>query len=318
MVPTIIDAHCHLCQRDMIPERYWRALAAMIARMVPGNPSIDTVLKSEVIRAAMEGSGELLIPEMDEAGIDKAIVFGVDWGIPLGDPRISIEDYNKYVADTAKEYPDRLIPFFTIDPRRPKAAALFEQALTKWEMRGLKLHPTTGFSPDGKECYQLYRIADQYQVPIITHSGYIIGLKGRTARPEYFDAPTTDFPNVKFSFAHLNYGNIDDLLGMMFIKPNTFCDISTHGQILLMNSPPDFYRQLRMVLNFEGVNKRVMFGSDWPITKNIMPLSKWVQMVQTLTSQQVSSLLKPLGYHSFRSKEVKAILSKNALNFLKI
>jgi predicted TIM-barrel fold metal-dependent hydrolase len=255
---------------------------------------------------------------MEKAGIDKAIVFGVDWGIPLGEPKIAISDYNKYIADTAKDYPDKLIPFFSIDPRRSNAPALFEKALTTWEMRGLKLHPSTGYFPDGEDCYKLFKIADQYNVPVITHSGYIMGLKGRTARPGYFDAPTSDFPDLLFSFAHLNGGNIDELLNIMFMKPNIFCDISAHGQILMANSPPDFYRQLRYTMNLQGVSTRVMFGSDWPITASLMSLANWVQSIKNLEDPKVTTLLEPLGYRRFKSKEIKQILGTNAIDFLKL
>ncbi|HUX98756.1 MAG TPA: amidohydrolase family protein [Candidatus Deferrimicrobium sp.] len=312
----IIDAHCHLWQRDHIPEKYWVNTAAMIARIVPGG-SPEVILNSELMAKSMDGSAERLLKEMDEAGIDKAVVFGVDWGIPLGEAKIPINDYNKFIAETAKQYPDRLIPFFTIDPRRDKASDLFEKALTTWEMKGLKLHPSTGYLPDGEKCYKLYEIADRYHVPIITHSGYIIGLKGRTARPEYFDAPTTDFPNIKLSFAHLNFGNIDDLVSMMFMKPTIYTDISGHGQILMMNSPPDFYRQLRFTLNHEGVSDRVMFGSDWPSTSNIMPLSKWVKTINDLSDPKVTTILENLGYRRFRSKEIKQVLGTNVEHFLK-
>jgi len=313
----IIDVHCHLWQRDMLPEKYWWSTAAMIARIVPGS-SPEVVMSSELMANSMNGSPDRLVKEMGEAGIDKAVVYGVDWGLALGEPKIAIQEYNKFIAENAKDYSDKLIPFFTIDPRRAGAAELFEKALTTWEMKGLKLHPSTGYMPDGEDCYKLYRIADQYKVPIITHSGYIMGLKGRTARPEYFDGPTSDFPNLKFSFAHLNFGNVAELVGMMFMKPNTYCDISAHGQILMMNSPPDLYRELRFVMNFEGVSERVMLGSDWPITVNIMTLARWVETIKNLKSDKVTALLENLGYKRFREKEINQILGKNAANFLKL
>ncbi|MHA1277489.1 MAG: amidohydrolase family protein [Candidatus Helarchaeota archaeon] len=313
----IIDGHCHLWERDMIPEKYWRATASMISQILPGS-TVEQVLSSEIMQKSMYASADRLVGEMEKAGIDKTIVFGVDWGIPLGEPKINIEEFNKYVADSALEYPDKLVPFFTIDPRRKNAPEIFEEYLTKWEMKGLKLHPSTGYFPDGTPCYELYKIAFEYRVPIITHMGYIIGLKGKTARPEYFDAPTTDFPMLKFSFAHLNYGNIDELTGMMFMKPNIYCDISAHGQILMMNSPPDFYRQLRFVMNFEGVSSRIMFGSDWPITENIFSLARWVEIVRNLSNPKVSTLLENLGYKKFRSKEIRDILGKNAVQFLEM
>jgi predicted TIM-barrel fold metal-dependent hydrolase len=303
----------------MLPERYWWSTATMISRMVPGGPSPEVMLDQEIMQRSMNGSPEILLAEMDEAGIDKTVVYGVDWGLALGEPKVLIHDFNKYVADAAKEYPDKFIPFFTIDPRRPNASKELEMALTTWEMKGLKLHPSTGYLPDGEECYELYKIVEQYQIPVITHSGYIMGLKGRTARPIYFDAPTSDFPNTLFSFAHLNFGDVDELIGMMFMKPNVYCDISAHGQILMMNSPPDFYRQLRFALNHETCSYRVMFGSDWPITKNLMSLAKWVDIVKNLgTNEKVKAILEHLGYRGFRSKEINLILGKNAIDFLSL
>ncbi|NVM01184.1 MAG: amidohydrolase family protein [Candidatus Helarchaeota archaeon] len=314
----IIDTHCHLWQRDMLPERFWWSSAYMISRIVSDSPSVERILESELMQRSMDGSAKRLLTEMEEAKIDKSIIYPVDWGLALGEPKISINDYNKFIADAAKDSPDKLIPFFSIDPRRANAEKLFEKALTTWEMKGLKLHPSTGYLPDGKECYKLYKIADEYKVPIITHSGFIMGLKGRTARPEYFDAPTTDFPEVLFSFAHLNFGKVDELVAMMFMKPNIYCDISAHGQILMVNSPPDFYRQLRFAMNHEGVSPRVMFGSDWPITNNLMSLSKWVETIENLKNQKVSDILDKYGYRRFRNKEIKQILGINASKFLSL
>ncbi|MHA1651188.1 MAG: amidohydrolase family protein, partial [Candidatus Helarchaeota archaeon] len=105
---------------------------------------------------------------------------------------------------------------------------------------------------------------------------------------------------------------------MMFMKPNVYCDISAHGQILMMNSPPDFYRQLRFAMNHEGVSNRVMFGSDWPITGNIMSLAQWIETIQNLTDPKVTQLLENLGYKKFRNKEIKQILGKNATQFLNL
>lgn len=313
----IVDAHCHLWQRDMIPEKYWRSLAAIIAQIAPGSP-IEEILSSNLMQQSIDAPASRLIGEMETAGIDRSVVFGVDWGLALGEPKMPIKEYSKWIADAAKDYPDKLIAFFTIDPRRKNAAELFEQALTKWEMKGLKLHPTTGYLPDGEDCYKLYKIADQYQVPVITHIGYTIGLKGHTAQLRYFDSPTTDFPDLKFSLAHFNNGNVDELITMMFMKPNTYCDICAHGQTTMMNSPVDFYRQLRFVMNHGGEANRVMFGSDWPITNAARPLKNWVETIQDLAAPKVTDILDKLGYKKFKNKEINQILGANAQKFFNL
>jgi hypothetical protein len=183
-------------------------------------------------------------------------------------------------------------------------------------MKGLKLHPSTGYDINGPKALEIFNKALELNIPIISHLGYLIGLKGRSAKPEFFDDISTDFPNLKISLAHLNYGSVDDLLSLMFSKTNIYCDFCAHGQILMMNSPPDLYKQLRYFMNFEGVKDRVMFGSDWPMTSNIMSLKDWVSTIRNLRSEKVSALLDNLGYKKFKNSEIKKLLGKNAEGFL--
>ena len=58
---------------------------------------------------------------MDEAGIDKTVILGLDYEY-LFKGKISYKEYNDYVANILKEYPDRFIGFAGIDPRRGKEA----------------------------------------------------------------------------------------------------------------------------------------------------------------------------------------------------
>ena len=300
----------------MIPEKYWRAFAANVASMLD-DVSIDDVFKSEIFANSIDGSPERLINDMNEAGIDKSVVFGVDWGLALGEPKISIEAFNKYIANACKNYPDRLIGFFTIDPRRKKAVDLFEKAIIKWDMKGLKLHPTTGYFLNGTEARDLFKKAEELSVPVISHLGYIISLKGYLARPHYFDEISSDFPELRISLAHMNYGEVDDLLNLMFCKANVFCDISAHGQILTLYSPADFYRQLKYFMNFSGVQDKTMFGSDWPMVTNIMSLKNWVNTIKDLRNDEISKILDNYGYENFFSSDIENILGRNAQRFLK-
>ena len=85
----------------------------------------------------------------------------------------------------------------------------------------------------------------------------------------------------------------------------------------MMNSPLDFYRQLRFFMNHGGEASRVMFGSDWPITNAARPLASWVETIQNLASPKVTTLLQNIGYKKFKNKEIQMILGKNAEEFLK-
>src|SRR5450756_1107128 len=84
--------------------------------------------------ALADTTGEKLVANMDAAGVDKSCIFALDFGLATGDPPVSIDDQNRMVAEAAKRFPDRLIPFYTIDPRRPNSVDRFSKAVEEWGM----------------------------------------------------------------------------------------------------------------------------------------------------------------------------------------
>ena len=74
---------------------------------------------------------------MDEAGIDKTAMFLYDTGLLQGEPALPIEKQNTVVFEMAKRYPDRIIPFVHLNPRRPGAADFVKMCVQEWG-----LHPT--------------------------------------------------------------------------------------------------------------------------------------------------------------------------------
>lgn len=312
---TIIDVHTHIWSRETVPEKFWAALAQIIAGILKIKPS--EVMDSPMMKVSVDGRGDLLVEQMIEAGIEKAVTFGVDWGLLLGEAKVPIDDYNKIVSETAKNYPDKLIPFYTIDPRRKGAVEKFERAITRDGMKGLKIHPTTGYLVTGEDAYKLFRKAVELDVPVLSHMGYLAGLLGGLSQPHYFDQVTFDFPDLRLCVAHMNQGNIAELITLLDARANLYVDISAHGQIALYRHPNEFHVQLRKVLNH--AEDRVMFGSDWPATTNAMSLQKFVQTLKDLPSnERTTQILRNLGYKKFKNSEIKKILGKNAEKFLRI
>ena len=312
----IIDIHAHLWLRKYIPEKYWYNYSKNISRMLKGSTP-ESILDSSLMRDSYDGNPERLIKEMDQAGIDKSVVFGVDWGLALGEPQASIIELNDYVLSAVKKYPDRLIGLFTIDPRRKNSDKLFEEYLDKG-MSGLKLHPTTGYLPNGPEAYKLYLIALKRNVPVLSHSGYASSLMGSLSMPSYFDSVTSDIPDLKICLAHMSGGAVEELIDMMFFKSNVYCDISTQGQISATSSPANFYLDLKHLLNYGAIQKKVLFGSDWPLTGSLMTLKKWVKTIKKLpTNEKAQKILTNFGYKRFTEMEINKVLGENAQEFLK-
>lgn len=202
--------------------------ASTIASAMPG---LDVEKAMERIMPGIWNAPvEDFISEMDEAKIDKAVILPLDYGLAIGEAKVSIEEQNQEYAKMAEQYPDRLIPFFGIDPRREGVLQLFEKAIDKWEMKGLKFHPTSGFYPNDKACYPLYERCQDLNLPVIVHTGPIFSpLKSKFAKPIYLDDVAADFPDLTLIAAHLGYGWWEEAMFLAMNKSNIYLDIAAWG-----------------------------------------------------------------------------------------
>ena len=118
--------------------------------------SYEGVADWELIEPAdfdWETTTDSIITEMDEAKVDVSVLFVADFAPRLGAAPFDIEMENEFVGKAQERYPGQLIAFYGIDPRRESAPELFEKAVTSWNVRGIKLHPTIGYSTSDPICY---------------------------------------------------------------------------------------------------------------------------------------------------------------------
>jgi len=156
--------------------------------------------------------GEELVRMMDEAGVDKAVVFSVPfaWSLPRKD---NYYNTNDYVADMQNKYPDRLIGFACINPNyagykeldMPSLAANeLQRCVRKLGLKGLKIHPENhSFPVDsliGTELMAALAALQQetgQTIPILSHGMTTIG-----AMPHQFGRLAARYPEVKIIIAH--------------------------------------------------------------------------------------------------------------------
>jgi predicted TIM-barrel fold metal-dependent hydrolase len=278
----IIDAHVHLMGKGWVHNSYSlgaaRISAAAMGRRTGDWPDVaDLVGKS--VPFLEDSTGEKLIASMDAAGVGKSCVFAADFGLATGEPEVAIEEQNRMIAEVAKRFRGRLIPFFAIDPRRPGAADMFSRAVEDWGMRGLKLHSATGYYPYEEICYPLYLKCMEYGVPVLIHAGGINApLKARFALPIYIDDVAADFPELPIIMAHVGLEMWRDALHVASMKPNIHVDFSA-WQVTFLIYPGDFYRMLRRVIDRLGP-WRVFFGTDGPFMNLFCPLDRWIRAIQ--------------------------------------
>lgn len=309
----LIDIHTHLFDRGWIPEDFFNGVTRLVASVMEkdGIEISLNELKETMIAGTTDPTGELLLAEMEEAGIDKSILLTCDFALALGEAEISIENLNKKYADLAHRYPDKLIAFAGMDPRRNKATDLLKKCVEEWGMKGLKLHPAAGFYPNEKETYDLLEVATELKIPVLIHSGSMVPpLKSKFTQSILFDDLATDFPDLTIIAAHAGglFG-YQSMLSLMVTRPNLYVDISA-WQIAALKNVEYLCRVLREIMDFSG-SHRILFGSDSPSMRSQMTNKDWVDTIKSLPE-------KAPGGIKFTEKEVSGILGRNAQRILRI
>jgi len=304
----IIDMHAHLIHPDTHSQAFWDGWV-QTAALLANRPQ-------ERVRQRLpeyyDLSGDMIIQEMDRVGIDASVLIVNDWGTAryMGEPRLKIEEINKLYADVAKKHPGRLIPFAGIDPRRPGAPRLIEKFITEYGMKGIKVHAAVGFYPNDKICYPIYEKAAELGVPIIFHAGEILKpFYFKYTQPIHLQEVAMDFPEIPMVFAHAGLSWQNEAAAICSNATNVYLDVSLWQPKFLR--PLDFYKELRGLLNRVSW-QRVMFGSDFPALKGLVPQDKWVKAFT-----EIPESVRAAGIE-FPKEVMDALLGGNAAKLLKL
>jgi predicted TIM-barrel fold metal-dependent hydrolase len=231
----------------------------------------------EMVKERVDPTGEKLIAEMDDAGIDKSVIFGVDWAYGVtGEPKVRNREQNKYLADYAKEFPGRFIPLAALDPRRPDVIEQATEAIEEWGMKGFKLMPSAGFMPNDPLCFPFYEKCAEWQVPIMFHSGGL-EFNWQYSSPNLIASAAEEFPEVKMIMAHAGLESWEQCRLACAALPNVYMDISIRQFDYQINKEK-FYGWLRDMIDWTGPSK-ILFATDAPLPTFYMPTRDWVQAI---------------------------------------
>jgi len=296
----IVDVHCHVWEKETLSEDL-KVLLAGTAKRYGFDPDL-----------VLDATPERLVPEMDDAGIDKTVILAVDYEY-LFRGKISYREYNNIVAGYIKEYPDRLIGFAGIDPRRGKEAIQeLERCIGELGFKGVKLWPLTGFYPDDLEYYPFYERAEDLGAIILCHTG--IGVTKsyiKYNRPMYIDKIAVDFPKIKIIMAHMGDPWINEAIAVATKNPNVYVDISGL-EPSFKRAPFEFFQNVSQAKMTCGINK-ILFGTDWPLFAPILSLKEYVDGIKEL---KLSPPMTLMGLPEFTDAEKNMILGDNAAKLL--
>jgi predicted TIM-barrel fold metal-dependent hydrolase len=192
-----------------------------------------------------------------------AVIFNVDDEAGMGRRRLG----NDEVLAAARENPDVLIPFASVDPHKGKLAVREVQELIEAGARGFKFHPNTqAFWPNDRDHYPIYQpIADAGLIALF-HSGTTgigAGMPGgggvrlKYSNPMCVDDVAADFPGLNIILAHPSFPWQDEALAIAVHKPNVYIDLSGW-------SPKYFPENLIRYTNSQ-LKHKMLFGSDYPL-----------------------------------------------------
>jgi predicted TIM-barrel fold metal-dependent hydrolase len=306
-MPRIVDIHSHLWAEDWLPERFWDAFVDIAVRE---NEKKGKTVDPERIRESYlptywDPTGEKLLERMDEAGIDHQNVFGVDFGLALGEPETPIQEVNRTIAEFRDEHADRISAFATIDPRRPEAADHIETCFTDLDMDGLKLHPTAGFYHHDQETYRLLEVARNHDMPVLTDTGPIFApLYSKYSHPTNLDEVLSDFPDLDIVAAHMSFEWWRDLHAVARSKVNARLHVDISGwQERCKDDPEEFATAVRQLMDAVG-SDRMHFGTDDPAFDPVHPKEEWLDNVRSLADRADDP--------TFTQEEIEQLLGKNS------
>jgi predicted TIM-barrel fold metal-dependent hydrolase len=185
-----------------------------------------------------------MIEVFDGAGVDRAVVFTL--GGLFRDP----ERTNEEIAEAAARFPDRLIPFATVNPRDgQRALDELERAVTQLGHRGVKLHPwNQSFFANSEAALEVARAGEALGVPFLLHSG-----TPPTSAPLQIAEMARVAPGTTFILGHMG---LPDMWREAIIAADRYPNIllETCGAPTLA---------IRLAIERLGA-ERVVYGSDLP------------------------------------------------------
>ncbi len=147
---------------------------------------------------------------------------------------VSYIDQLNELAKLKQKYPDTVLPFIAVDPRRDGVYQLVHTYIEKHHFSGIKLYPALGFFPTDPRLDPIYRYAEKNAIPIITHcsrggifyrgkiseqmrtdpvTSYLYPSEKNSrftdnfSHPGHYESVLLKFPELKICLAHFGGGN---------------------------------------------------------------------------------------------------------------
>lgn len=239
--------------------------------------------------SAQARSIDLLLAEMDAAGVTRGVVTGRNSAERLGS--VSNDD----IAAIVNEYPDRFIGIPSIDPRDRREAIRQIEAAAKRGLVGVNIEPgafAPPLYPDDRTLYPIYAYCEDNNVPVIIMAGGNAGPDISYTAPVHIDRVAMDFPKMKMAVSHGGWPWVNEILHIAYRRPNLY--VSPDQYFCNMPGMQDYFVAANGFLS-----ERFLYGSSYPF----------------LPAHDCAGWFRKMP---FRPEVLDGLMYKNALTFLNL
>jgi len=154
---------------------------------------------------------------------------------------------NQHVYDLVRQYPNRMIQFYWVNPKDNNVIEKLNDAYIKYHYKGLKLHQCiTNFDIKSESMREIVKWAEEKDMPVFVH---LCSKKDVIAMVDFIK----NHENVNFIIAHLI--GLELFIDCLPKQPNVFFDISCY-QIVSE-------AKIKLAIERFG-HERIVMGSDTP------------------------------------------------------
>jgi hypothetical protein len=255
----VVDAHAHF-----FSHRLFTTLAAGLP-LRPGEDAL-AVLRS---RLPFDFPGEdpvalasRWVGELDRNGIARTVLIA------------SVPGDEESVAAAAKAHPERIVPYFMLNPRSPDALDRTKRAFRELGLRGVCLFPAMHhFHLWEKELRGILEVVAEHSGVVFVHCGILkVGVRDKLGLPSPFDIRFANpldvagvaraFPSTPFVLPHFGGGFFRELLLVASECANVHTDTSSSNS--WVEKLPEAFTLQRVFERALAVMgpERILYGSD--------------------------------------------------------
>lgn len=207
----------------------------------------------KVGNSAREKSMEKCIAEMDEAGIDIAVV----------SPRRKKGVFNQTIVDIVEKYPDRFIGLAGVDVFDVEGALEeIDKYIINGPLKGLTIEcgfatDTPSMVFDDRRMYPIYDKCQKEGIFILYTTGLAFSSLEQ-ARPTALDQVAIDFPDLKIVVSHACWPYVIEACWIALVRKNVYLS----PDVYMFNTPGN--DEYIMAIN-NMLKDKMIYGSAYPL-----------------------------------------------------